>query len=143
MDSPSLKGYLEVLGIKRDANTTQIKWAYHQLALKYHPDKNPSNQDASKFQTVLEAYEIVISASRKAKQDATDRLNRIQAAQKAREGPQPASKASESSPRRASSTQAAPKQNEAKPFTNWETRYSDPESSSTHWFRPGGAGTAR
>jgi DnaJ-class molecular chaperone len=32
--------YYEILGVPKDATTQQIKKAFRQLALKFHPDKN-------------------------------------------------------------------------------------------------------
>ncbi len=54
-DGKGKKGrdFYEILGIERTANQGQIKSAYRRLAMKYHPDKNPGNEEASeKFKEV-------------------------------------------------------------------------------------------
>lgn len=41
-EGPSL---YNALGVERDASADDIKRAYRRLALAYHPDKNPGNED--------------------------------------------------------------------------------------------------
>lgn len=54
------RDYYAILNVPRDASTDEIKKAYRQLALKYHPDKNPDDKAAAaKFQVVREAYEVL------------------------------------------------------------------------------------
>ena len=57
--SGSNRDLYEVLGLGRGASASEIKKAYRQLSLKYHPDKNPSEDAATKFAEVASAYEIL------------------------------------------------------------------------------------
>jgi curved DNA-binding protein CbpA len=43
----------EVLGLQHNATEDEIKAAYRRLAMKWHPDKNPSPDATSKFQVHL------------------------------------------------------------------------------------------
>lgn len=54
------KNYYRVLGLSPGATKKQIKSAYRQLALKYHPDRNNSAGAAKKFQEVTEAYDKLL-----------------------------------------------------------------------------------
>lgn len=52
--------YYRTLGVSRDASQDEIKKAYRRLALKWHPDKRPNDDQASvKFKEVSEAYEVL------------------------------------------------------------------------------------
>ena len=52
--------YYKILGLKRDATDKEIRSAYRQLSKKYHPDKNPGDDEAQhKFIEVGEAYEVL------------------------------------------------------------------------------------
>lgn len=53
----TLRNPYEVLGVERDASPDTIKAAYRKLALKYHPDRNPGDQEAEEqFKALSEAY---------------------------------------------------------------------------------------
>jgi len=52
--------YYEVLEISRDANEEEIKKSYRRLAMKYHPDRNPGDNEAEeRFKQAAEAYEVL------------------------------------------------------------------------------------
>ncbi len=51
--------YYSVLGIERSATQSDIKRAYHSLALQFHPDKNPTDVAGMKFREISAAYEII------------------------------------------------------------------------------------
>ncbi|MBI2894735.1 MAG: molecular chaperone DnaJ [Deltaproteobacteria bacterium] len=54
------RDYYEILGVERDAGVDVIKKAYRQLALKYHPDRNPGDASAEElFKEASEAYEVL------------------------------------------------------------------------------------
>ena len=64
------RDYYEVLGVGKDANEGEIKKAYRQMALKYHPDKNPGDKDAEdKFKEAAEAYEVLSDADKRRRYD--------------------------------------------------------------------------
>lgn len=63
------KDYYKILGIPKNAGDDEIKKAYRQLALRYHPDKNKSPGAEERFKEVAEAYEVL---SDKKKRDIYD-----------------------------------------------------------------------
>jgi molecular chaperone DnaJ len=60
------KSLYEILGVSENASAEDIKNAYRKLVLKYHPDKNPGNEEAvAKFKEVQTAYEILTDPQKK------------------------------------------------------------------------------
>jgi curved DNA-binding protein len=54
------RDYYEVLGVSRSADLKEIKRAYHRLARKHHPDRNPGDPDAERrFKEVQQAYSVL------------------------------------------------------------------------------------
>mmetsp|Transcript_8328 Transcript_8328/g.17271 ORF Transcript_8328/g.17271 Transcript_8328/m.17271 type:complete len:351 (+) Transcript_8328:59-1111(+) len=52
--------YYQILGVSRSASDAEIKKAYKKLAVKWHPDKNPGDEQATtNFQKISEAYAIL------------------------------------------------------------------------------------
>ena len=64
------KDYYGILGCIADADQAVIQAAYRALAKKYHPDANRgSNESKEKFQEILEAYEVLSDATKRAYYD--------------------------------------------------------------------------
>ena len=64
------RDYYEVLGVERDASSDVIKKAYKRCAMKYHPDRNPGDQDAEqKFKECAEAFEVLSDAEKRQRYD--------------------------------------------------------------------------
>jgi len=64
------RDYYEILGLSKSATADDIKKAYRQMAIKYHPDKNPGDKAAEdKFKEAAEAYEILSDPQKRANYD--------------------------------------------------------------------------
>lgn len=64
------RDYYEVLGIERSATERDIATAYRKLAIKYHPDSHPNDEEAiSRFKEAAEAYEVLSDSEKRARYD--------------------------------------------------------------------------
>ena len=64
------RDYYELLGVPKDSGSEAIKEAYRNLALKYHPDRNPGDKGAEeKFKEATEAYEVLSDSQKRATYD--------------------------------------------------------------------------
>ena len=61
--------YYEVLGVSRDATPEQVKRAFRQKAMKYHPDRNKSEDAHDRFKAINSAYEVLSDPERRAMYD--------------------------------------------------------------------------
>jgi len=68
---PERRDYYEILGVPRGATTDEIKKVFRQMALKYHPDRNPDNKSEAekKFKEIAEAYEVLSDPEKRAQYD--------------------------------------------------------------------------
>ena len=72
-----MKDYYSILNISKNATPEEIKKSYRKLALKYHPDKNPTNKEEAelKFKNIAEAYEILSDIDKRRKYDSNGENN--------------------------------------------------------------------
>ncbi|MDY6833664.1 MAG: molecular chaperone DnaJ [Chloroflexota bacterium] len=60
------RDYYEVLGVPRNADESALKKSYRNLAMKYHPDKNPDDPQAvEQMKEINEAYAVLSDAEKR------------------------------------------------------------------------------
>lgn len=79
-----MKKYFQILGLPETASQDEIKKKYRKLAMRIHPDRNPSPKAKEDFLQLTDAYEILIgkkpaprtsrSISKSAEKSSTDRV---------------------------------------------------------------------
>lgn len=64
------RDFYEILGVAKNASEADIKKAYRQQAMKFHPDRNPGDKEAEeKFKEAAEAYEVLSDAEKRKRYD--------------------------------------------------------------------------
>jgi molecular chaperone DnaJ len=64
------RDYYEVLGIERSVSDKAIADAYRKLAIRFHPDKNPGDDEAiERFKEAAEAFEVLGDSEKRARYD--------------------------------------------------------------------------
>ncbi|MEX2121136.1 MAG: molecular chaperone DnaJ [Pirellulales bacterium] len=70
MAAKAKRDYYEVLGVGRDASEKEIATAYRKLAIQFHPDKNPGDDEAvQRFKEAAEAFEVLSDGDKRARYD--------------------------------------------------------------------------
>jgi curved DNA-binding protein len=65
-----MKDYYTILGVNKNATADEIKKAYRQLALKYHPDRNKGDKEAEEhFKEINEAYAVLSNEEKRRQYD--------------------------------------------------------------------------
>lgn len=65
----------EILEVSPNASSAVIKAAYHCLAQRYHPDKNPNDPDATaRMSSISHAYAVLSDPLQRAQYDAKMRI---------------------------------------------------------------------
>ncbi len=65
-----MRDYYDILGVGKDADAASLKKAYRNLAMKYHPDRNPDNNEAAdKFKEASQAYEVLKDSEKRSAYD--------------------------------------------------------------------------
>ena len=68
---PSKASHYAMLGVAKSAGAEDIKKAYNKLAMKWHPDKNPSETAKAEFvfMRIKDAYECLSDPTKRRRYD--------------------------------------------------------------------------
>ena len=67
--------FYKILGVKKDADSKEIKKAYRKLARKWHPDQNPGDAKAEEtFKEISEAYSVLSDKDQRERYDAIQQM---------------------------------------------------------------------
>jgi len=61
-----MKDYFKILGVDENASKEDLKKAYRELAMRYHPDRNKEADAETKFKDITEAYDVLNDDTKRA-----------------------------------------------------------------------------
>jgi len=64
-----MANYYDILGVSKNTSLEEIKASYRKLALKWHPDRNKSQQATEKFKEINKAYEVLSNPKKREQYD--------------------------------------------------------------------------
>lgn len=64
-----MKDYYQIMELTREATEADVKRSFRRLAVRYHPDKNPSKEAENLFKEINEAYEVLSDPERRSRYD--------------------------------------------------------------------------
>lgn len=64
-----MQNYYDVLGLSKNASYEEIKNSFKNLAIKYHPDKNPNKDTSQIFKNITVAYKTLSNPYKRGKYD--------------------------------------------------------------------------
>jgi molecular chaperone DnaJ len=62
-----------LLGLSRGASADEIKYAFRHMAMRWHPDRNPTREAEDRFKEIKAAYELLLDAERLAEWESSPR----------------------------------------------------------------------
>lgn len=65
----------KILNVSKTASDNEIRSSYKKMVLKYHPDKNPTEDTTDKFQKIQIAYETLSDRNKRAQYDSFEYMD--------------------------------------------------------------------
>ena len=64
-----MNNYYEILGVSNNSSNEEIKKVWRSMSLKYHPDRNKTNEAVDMIRKINEAYEVLSDKFKRSQYD--------------------------------------------------------------------------